>query len=586
MHEPNAPINRGALWCACACALACVFWLPPLLLWDAQTTHSALLFALLALAAWLGAKLLSERDRRLRRFSLAFGFVFALCQLAGARLDAAGTVGGGLAPLRLVAAAAALSPALGWCFAALCRGCERCSRGAGTNARSGDGRRVFRLTLAVILLCWLPVYLAYFPGMFNYDSTGEAAQFTTGSYNGAFPPVHTLLLAAFYFMGEAVGSVNAGIALYTAVQAAALAASMAYSVWYLWKLGCPRAAYIAAAVIFALLPFHPMMAMCTTKDLFFSAALLTLLLRLHMGWQKPELWKSKAQLCWVAGMIAAVCVFRPNGAAAIALLALAGLWMLRGQKKRFLCAVACGLAVFAAVNGGLNLLLKPAKTGMRELLSVPLMQTARVYALAKEAGEALEEEEEILRFIPDADRYQPHLADGVKRHTTVGMVNLHEYLHLWARVGAKNPAAYADAFLYLTKGYWHLDDVSHAEIYAERDAHGYLETANQDGFGVYRASLLPGLMDFLDRQYVDNEYQQTPILATLAEPALWCWLLWALQWLALYRRDRAMLFCSVMLLGLYATMLLGACAYMRYAYPLALCAVPLAGMSLTGNGVE
>ncbi|MFR5855314.1 MAG: hypothetical protein ACLUE8_13905 [Lachnospiraceae bacterium] len=71
-------------------------------------------------------------------------------------------------------------------------------------------RRTFWMTFAALLVCWLPYYLAYFPGMFNYDSAGEATQFTTGQYSGAFPPLHTLLLAAFYWLGEALGSYNAG----------------------------------------------------------------------------------------------------------------------------------------------------------------------------------------------------------------------------------------------------------------------------------------------------------------------------------------------------------------------------------------
>ena len=75
-------------------------------------------------------------------------------------------------------------------------------------------------------------------------------------------------------------------------------------------------------------------------------------------------------------------------------------------------------------------------------------------------------------------------------------------------------------------------------------------------------------------------YPQQPILSSLVEPALWCWLLGAVLWMALYRRNKAVLFCGAMLFGLYLTLLFGPCAYMRYAYPLAICALPLLGMAL------
>ena len=107
-----------------------------------------------------------------------------------------------------------------------------------------------------------------------------------------------------------------------------------------------------------------------------------------------------------------------------------------------------------------------------------------------------------------------------------------------------------------------------------------METAAQPGYGVSRASLWPGLMETLDRLFVENEYRRIPLVSALIEPAFWCWLFFGALWLAIFRRDRGALLFGLPLAGIYLTLLFGACAYLRYALPLALGALPLIGLLL------
>ncbi len=81
---------------AAVCSLAGVGLLPRLLDWGIDATHSAAMLLLAGLLWAAGKAVFSEKDRRLLRFSLAFGLIFAFCQLLGARLDSAGTVQDGM----------------------------------------------------------------------------------------------------------------------------------------------------------------------------------------------------------------------------------------------------------------------------------------------------------------------------------------------------------------------------------------------------------------------------------------------------------------------------------------------------------
>ena len=559
---------------AAVCSLAGVGLLPRLLDWGIDATHSAGMLLLAGLLWTAGKAVLSEKDRRLLRFSLAFGLIFAFCQLLGARLDSAGTVQSG--GLLLLAASLACAPAAGGLFLLLAKGTAGAAAASKEDASTPG--RTFWMTFAALLLCWLPYYLAYFPGMFNYDSAGEAAQFTTGQYNGAFPPLHTLLLAAFYWLGEALGSYNAGIALYTAVQACTVAAALAYANAMLCRLGVKRGFRIGLAAAYGLLPGFPLLVMSTTKDLFFCAALLPLLCLLAEGQREPKRLKKRGYAVAVVALTALSCLLRPNGVAAMAVALVSGWFLLPKEgHRRFAVLLLCGLLLFAGANQGMKAVLHPSKAGLRELLSVPLAQVSRVYVRHQETLTE-PEKEEILSLIPDAERYQPHLADGVKRHTAVGVSTLPRFLRLYGRLLRQYPAEFADAWAFLTKGYWHLDDTTHLDIYAERGGHGYMETAAQPGYGVSRVSLWPGLMEEMDRLFVENEYRRIPILSALIEPSFWCWLFFGALWLAVFRRNREALLFALPLAGIYLTLLFGACAYLRYALPLALGALPLTGL--------
>jgi len=550
------------------------FLLPSLL--PGVDVHSWLYAAGCVLVCAAQYQMLCVSEKRLRRYALGFGLAFAFFQLAGWRLDQAETLGGG--SVQLILCSFALAPAAGWLFVLACRWVEKIRIGSDLPAQ---GRKVFWLCFSAILLGWLPVYLAYFPGMFNFDASRQIIQLMSGIYDGTLPLLHSVLLGAFYTAGGMLGSYNAGLAVYTAVQCAAVAAAMAYAAAYLYRLGLPKWTWIGMTAVHALLPMHSMMAMSTTKDLFFCAVLLTLFIRLHAMWREPELWKSAKHWLSVCLLTAALCLTRNNGIFAIGaamVLLFWFLWKNRALMLRVLSAFMAGAILFAAGMTVLNKIYQPPRTGIREWLSIPLVQVARVYDEAAKDGRELAEKGEIEAFIPDVDRYQRHLSDGIKRHTTVGVVNMPQFLNLWGRLFAEYPADFFDAAAYLTKGYWHLDDKVHLEIYAERGDHGYLETKAPEGYGITRESLLPGLMEKLDSLFVENEYLNIAILSTIVEPAFWCWLACLSALIACWKRDRASMVVSALLAGLFLSMLFGPCAYIRYAYPLAICTLPLIGM--------
>ena len=139
---------------AAVCSLAGVGLLPRLLDWGIDATHSAGMLLLAGLLWAAGKAVFSEKDRRLLRFSLTFGLIFAFCQLLGARLDSAGTVQSG--GLLLLAASLACAPAAGGLFLLLAKGTAGAA--AASKEDASTPRRTFWMTFAALLVCWLPYY--------------------------------------------------------------------------------------------------------------------------------------------------------------------------------------------------------------------------------------------------------------------------------------------------------------------------------------------------------------------------------------------------------------------------------------------
>lgn len=59
-------------------------------------------------------------------------------------------------------------------------------------------KKIYFYNLLLILLCWLPILLAYYPGIFAYDASNQVMQVINHDYTTHHPLVHTLLLGGFF----------------------------------------------------------------------------------------------------------------------------------------------------------------------------------------------------------------------------------------------------------------------------------------------------------------------------------------------------------------------------------------------------
>lgn len=224
-----------------------------------------------------------------------------------------------------------------------------------------SGVQIFFGSLLFLLLAWLPVYLAYYPGICAYDAPVQTGQIMEHYYFDHHPIVHTLFLQGMLWLGSHIfGSVNAGMAFYTAVQMLLLSGSMAYGMLVLHHRKTAAGWQLAIQLLGMFFPFHWYMSVSMTKDTVFSAFLLLQLVSLaDLLWEDRNAWRPGIRdLLFALGTVGMI-LFRNNGKyAMIVLLAFTFLTFCFGKKARKLWGrllVVCGAAfcvgLFCAVCG-------------------------------------------------------------------------------------------------------------------------------------------------------------------------------------------------------------------------------------------
>ncbi len=544
-------------------------------------------------------------NRRLLLFSLLWGVPAAVSFVLGWRLNLWGTVfGSGSAAalamnflLFLLESACLSVPAAA--LAALFLNGRRgkhgkeAARGFCTESEKREnGRPAWQMWLfyaAVIFLCWVPVFLAYYPSVFAYDAEGQLYQVIAGDYSTHHPLLHTLFLGAFFRLGGALGSYSAGMAVHSAAQMLLMAAAFGWGLAFLYQRRIPRWVRILLLLFYAFFPANSVLSLSTTKDVLFSALVMCDTLCLYQMVCDRKMRVGRREKAVYVVLTVLMLLFRNNAvyayAVSIPVLWLGmgriradgkhqeGVWEAKKARRAYLGMTFMILLLFAAGSFSLKAATHARNGSPREMLSVPLQQMARtrVKAEAELEPSMRQELENYLSSEWVFAAYNPHLADPVKNRAVIHD-NPKGLIETWIRLGWEHPAIYIDAFLDNSMGLWFLQDTSHAQVYGigTRSGFGYLSTDNRQmpaGCEIVEHSFLPGLRAFMEKIVSDNAYGKWPVVRLLFAPALYWWLLYLYLVTALYRKKYREILPAVFLAAYYLTLLLSPTVLVRYMYP-------------------
>lgn len=422
------------------------------------------------------------------------------------------------------------------------------------------------------MAAWFPVFLAYYPGLFNYDVLRQIPQ-TMGSYGTHHPLAHTLYLQFFYYIvGEKIcKSHNAGIAAATVVQMCIFSAMLMYVHLFCKRIGMRKGIRYVLIAASCLLPVFSMLVIAMTKDIFFAGFTGMLFAALGYWYRLREYCARKSFAAIYILSIIGTLLFRNNGIYPLIILAvsLALQTVIRKDTVKILIYTSLGIVLGLLISTGLRVGLRAGKGSVNEALSLPYQQLACAYTEHKDSMS--EEDVELLtNIIPEVENYNVSLSDPIKRKARAKK-NFPAFIQLYLRLLPKYPVSYIKAFCNLNAGYLSLTDITFGRIYGTSNRQGIFLSDTKEGYDIHPVSFLPILEKLYEKLYTENKYENIIGLRLLCTPSLYFWLMCYFMLLALQKKQRELIPMISFMIIFLLTILAGPCSLARYALPYIIC---------------
>ena len=453
-------------------------------------------------------------------------------------------------------------------------------------------RRDFFINYASLVVLCIPVFLAEFPGFFVYDAQEELNEVLTRSFSTHHPLLHVLLLGGTIALFHKIsGSWNVGIAAYMIFQMLVISAIYAYVVTFLQKKGIAKRARVLWILFYGLFPTIVMYTLCSCKDGLFSAFLLLITVFLVQLVEDQESFlknKKKVVLFVLSGVL--MPLFRHNGFYAYLVFVPFALFYFRKQLKPLLLSVlVLPVVLYLAISGILSGVFSSEVTHHQEMLTVPIMQLARVYSYD---GDSLSDEDKAIieSYIhrENLDKYTPRVADLVKVDFDNELYekDSRSFWRVWFKVFKEHPLAYVNAWMLTSYGYYYPPAV--INVYKGNTVYTFTyDESSYFGYEVEppgeRKSLIPAI-DKLYRYISIGSFQKdATVLHLFFSPGLYLFIYMYVFAYRLSKKKFSRVLPFLPMVLTFCTVLLGPTYLIRYVLYLWTC-LPL--LTVTGGAVK
>lgn len=389
----------------------------------------------------------------------------------------------------------------------------------------------FIFSSLAIIICYIPYLVAFYPAVMGYDPSNQIREFmgmhtrymdsvilldpnvTITNFN---PVLHTLLLGGCFKLGHVMGNDNIGLFIYVVIQCIILISTLSYSIVYMKKNGVINKLLFIVLGMYALIPVFPFYAITTNKDTIFCCFILLYCIKLFDLIKNEQNIKKYVTLFIIMLLVT---LTRNNGIYTIVLsLPFALIW-LKDKRKPIIVTLVSVIACYMGYNKVVLPSFKISNTSIREMLSIPFQQTARLAKYyPKDFSESDKEViDKILTFDTLGERYNPGLSDPVKNEYNIYTTNedLKKYFKVWFKGLTKRPDVYIDSTINNIYGYFY-PNTSKWYIYYK-----YNTKLKEAGFD-YHYNSLSSFRDFLS--YIGENYPYIPILGLFVNIAFVGWI--------------------------------------------------------------
>lgn len=332
----------------------------------------------------------------------------------------------------------------------------------------------------VMILLWLPYFIAFFPGVNGWDTynqisqcypnhgpiriipTNPVHQLYDAQFVDANPLFDTLLFGAFALSSEALtGGWNAGLALYSALQSIVTATTFTFCCAYMRHREVPLVLCLASYLFYCLCPLFGMNAITIIKDTLFSWISVWYFLATLEIVRTRGSWLSERR--WFIAFVVLSLLLALTKKTGIYVVCVETVVLLVCYRKQWIKLLLAGAIPSLTIWVLFPFLVFPALSvlpgGEQEALGILFQQTARYVV---EYGNEVTEEERIaidavLPYERLPELYDPLKSDAVKysyRLETVRSEDKQRYYHAWLSMFLRHPSSSIEATFATIAGFF------------------------------------------------------------------------------------------------------------------------------------
>ena len=401
------------------------------------------------------------------------------------------------------------------------------------------------MSFLIIILCWMPAFLAFCPAILNYDGPSQIiAYIVVGEKMTTQQPlISTIMMTAFFKFGiNVLGSSTLGMMCFSLFQMCFMAEAFAYTVNFIWKETYNKKITVLALIFYAFFPFNHLFPLMTTKDTMFAGLTLFFVVQIY---QFPrEKFRIKEYI--ILSIFAVfMLLFRNNAVYALVVALPIMMIFLRNNKKKIFDMTTVFVIIFIVYIlcfEGLIIVTNSVMQSDREKLSVISQAIARVSKRAIVI-----------------ERYEQ---------------NPQEFYKLFLSMVEKYPIICIDSFLDTIRGYWYIFDNSFNKIFHKESPETkgcleitfYIVTDENEENMVRDLNQFPELRSFYKSMFCQNNYTKIPVLYIVFQPAIYFYSALACLLYAIYKKDKNLVLPTIYLFLYFLTCFLGPGAIIRYIY--------------------
>lgn len=324
----------------------------------------------------------------------------------------------------------------------------------GTNSKVADSRNHAWLRAVLVFVCVLVpslcMWMYVFPGFLQPDHAMTIAYLATGTYDAWHSVFWALLAKPLLYDSPSYG-------WYGLAQLLVYAGAITFSIVRLRKLDVVRTAGMWVLVaVFALSPCFVLYNVTYSSDIVFATLLVpyTVLL-VELAVTRLESLKRPGFLAGLMVMTFVLLELRKNALLIPLVLLVVLLIVRRDLWKRILTGVLVPVVAFLGVNAVFDAVFDVQKSPSQELMSVPAMQVARVYAAGLQVPGDVDA---YFTSIRPAEEWKGNYGDGRSADSEKqGLELTPEFIRNWAELGARYPTVYTSAYWTLMKHFFTMD---------------------------------------------------------------------------------------------------------------------------------